>query len=132
MDVRGQCHCGQITYEATVDPGLVRICHCTDCQMFSGTGYRVSVPAMKDAFSLRSGMPRSYVKTADSGARRVHAFCGECGTPVYSCPADEEPSFYALRVGCLDRRHELPPMQRIWCRSQLEWSLDLRGVPGQE
>jgi hypothetical protein len=131
MDVQGRCHCGRITYEASVEPALVRVCHCTDCQMLSGTGYRVSVPAMRDAFTLKSGTPKTYVKTADSGVKRAHAFCGDCGTPVYSSPVDE-PSFFALRVGCLDQRRDLPPMTRIWCRSQLVWSLDLGGVPGQD
>ena len=130
MDVHGRCHCGRITYEASVDPALVSVCHCTDCQMLSGTGYRVSVPAMKDAFTLKSGSPKIYVKTADSGTRRAHAFCPDCGTPVYSSPV-EEVTFYSLRIGCLDERRDLAPMQRIWCRSQLDWSLDLGGVPGQ-
>jgi hypothetical protein len=131
MDVQGRCHCGQISYEASVDPALVRICHCADCQMLSGSAYRVSVPALKDAFTLKAGTPKIYVKTADSGAKRAHAFCPDCGTPVYSC-AVEDVSFYALRVGCLDRRADLAPMQRIWCRSELPWSLDLGGVPGQQ
>lgn len=131
MDVQGRCHCGRITYEASIDPGLVGICHCTDCQMLSGTGYRVSVPAMKDAFVWKSGEPRIYVKTADSGTKRAHAFCADCGSPVYSC-AVEDPPFYALRIGCLDQRRDLPPRMRIWCRSQLEWSIDVGGVPGQD
>lgn len=130
MDVQGRCHCGRITYEASVEPSLVRICHCTDCQMLSGTGYRVSVPALKDAFTLKSGTPKIYVKTAESGTKRAHAFCPDCGTPVYSSPV-EDPAFFALRVGCLDQRDKLPPMQRIWCRSQLDWSLDVTGIPGQ-
>jgi len=32
MRVTGGCHCGQVTYEAEVDPATVRVCHCTDCQ----------------------------------------------------------------------------------------------------
>ena len=32
MNVTGGCHCGQITYEAEVDPTTVRVCHCSDCQ----------------------------------------------------------------------------------------------------
>ena len=32
MRIEGQCHCGRIAYEATVDPDTVGICHCTDCQ----------------------------------------------------------------------------------------------------
>lgn len=35
MKVEGSCHCGQITFEAQIDPEAVRICHCTDCQTLS-------------------------------------------------------------------------------------------------
>ncbi len=40
MRIDGQCHCGGITYEAEVDPATARICHCTDCQVLSGTAFR--------------------------------------------------------------------------------------------
>lgn len=129
MKVQGRCHCGRITYEAVVDPGKAGICHCADCQMLSGSAYRVSVPAPRENFRLLSGEPRIYVKTADSGNRRAHAFCGDCGTPVYSC-AVQDPQVYTLRVGCLDRRAELPPKIRIWCRSALAWSIHLETVAG--
>ena len=33
MKVHGSCHCGQITYEADVDPERVGLCNCTDCQV---------------------------------------------------------------------------------------------------
>jgi len=35
MKVQGRCHCGEITYEADVEPGKVNLCHCRDCQMLS-------------------------------------------------------------------------------------------------
>lgn len=129
MRVHGRCHCGRITYTAEVDPERVSVCHCTDCQMLTGSAYRVSVPAPRESFSL-SGHPKTYVKTADSGTKRVHSFCPDCGTPVYSC-AIEDPPTYSLRVGCLDERAELPPQRRIWCRSSLPWSVRLDGVPQQ-
>lgn len=127
MRVTGRCHCGAITYEAEVDPAKVSICHCTDCQMLTGSAYRASVPAPRDTFVLRSGRPKVYVKTADSGTRRAHAFCPDCGTPVYSSAISDPPT-YSLRVGCLDRRAELAPKKQIWCRSAVPWSMNLEGV----
>ncbi len=97
MKVEGRCHCGRITYEAIVDPAKVSICHCTDCQMLTGSAYRASVPAPRDTFVLRSGQPKVYVKTADSGTRRAHAFCPDCGTPVYSSAISDPPSLLAAR-----------------------------------
>lgn len=131
MKVEGKCHCGRIAYAAEVDPQRVSMCHCTDCQMLTGSAYRVSVPAPGATFVLRSGQPKSYVKTAASGAKRAHWFCPDCGTPVYSC-AVVEPTAYSLRVGCLDQRADLPPQRRIWCRSALPWSTDLRNLPRLE
>ncbi len=131
MHVTGHCHCKRIRYEAELDPARVNICHCTDCQMLSGSPYRVSVPAPIGTFSLLSGEPRTYVKTAESGARRVHAFCGDCGAPVYAC-AEHDPPTVTLRVGCLDQRAELAPRRRIWQRSELPWSQDIHDLPGHE
>jgi len=121
MHVSGRCHCGEITYEAEIDPATVGICHCTDCQMLTGSAYRVSVPAPAAAFKLLSGKPKEYVKTAESGTRRIHAFCPNCGAPVYAT-AIANPTSYSLRVGALDRRAELPPRRQIWCKSALGWA----------
>ena len=37
MHVTGKCHCGKIAYEAELDPAGVAICHCSDCQMLTGS-----------------------------------------------------------------------------------------------
>ena len=128
MKVHGHCHCGVIRYEAEVDPTRVQICHCADCQAFSGSPYRVSVPVPRESFTLVSGTPRIYVKTAASGNKRVQAFCEVCASPVYSA-ALENPPMYSLRVGCLDERAELPPQKQIWCDSALDWANDIEDLP---
>ena len=76
---------------------------------------------------LRGGEPRIYIKTAESGTRRAHAFCPQCGTPVYSA-AISDPPYYSLRVGCLAQRAELEPARQIWCKSALGWAMNLQGV----
>ena len=127
MHVEGRCHCGQIRYSAVVDPENVTVCHCRDCQTLSGSPFRASVPASRDTFELRGARPAIYVKTAESGTRRAHAFCPSCGAPVYSSAVDDPPTF-SLRVGCLDRRAELRPTRQIWCGSALPWATRLEGT----
>jgi hypothetical protein len=79
--------------------------------------------------SLLSGNPRRYIKTADSGAKRVHAFCETCGAPVYSCDP-ENPKIYSLRVGALNERELLGrPARQIWTKRRLPWMPKLRDVP---
>ena len=127
MNIDGQCHCGLVTYQADIDPEQVSICHCTDCQKLTGTAFRAAIASLPGTFVLKSGTPKIYLKTAESGSKRAHAFCPECGTPIYSATPSDPPS-YSLRVGTLDRRAELLPGRQIWCRSALPWSMDLHGV----
>ncbi len=131
MKVNGACHCGRITYEAEVDPERSGICHCTDCQVLSGSVYRVTVPTVAGTFRLLTGTPTAYVKTtADSGSRRRHAFCADCGAPVYAGADVDNPPTRNLRVGGLAQREHLAPKRRIWCQSALSWSQDVGSVPG--
>jgi hypothetical protein len=132
MKVQGRCHCGRIEYEGVVDPESVQACHCTDCQALTGSAYRVSIRAPAATFRLTRGTPKTYVKTtADSGTPRLHAFCGDCGSPVYATALDN-PQNYTLRVGGLVQRALLPPKRQLWCRSALPWSTDLTSVPKVE
>lgn len=130
MLVTGACHCGAIRFAATVDPSRVVVCHCADCQVLTGTAYRVVVPAPVETFQLH-GEPKRYVRTGDSGAKRVQAFCPECGTPLFAV-ALEGARQVSLRVGVLDQRAQLKPSLQIWMRSALPWAESLTGVAGCE
>ena len=129
MQINGGCHCGFITYEANIDPAPVSICHCTDCQTFSGSAFRANVLAKKEDFRLLGGQPKIYVKTAESGNRRAQGFCPECGTHIYATSPDN-PQVYGIRTGTSRQRAELPPQKQIWCRSAQGWVKNL-GVIAQ-
>ena len=85
------------------------------------------MPAQLDAFRLTLGEPKIYFKVGDNGNRRAQAFCADCGSSLYTYAADS-PRAYGLRVGCIRERHELIPRKRAWCKSALEWSVDLHGM----
>jgi hypothetical protein len=126
MIIDGSCHCGSITYTAEIDPEKVGLCHCTDCQTFSGSAFRISVAAPKETFRLR-GEPKIYVKTAESGAKRAQGFCPECGTSIYSAAVDN-PQVFNIRLGTARQRTELRPNSQGWCRSALAWVTDLQSI----
>jgi hypothetical protein len=129
MKVTGRCHCGQLSWEAEIDPGQVRVCHCTDCQTLTGSAYRTNVATVPGTFVFKSGAPKIYIKTtADSGNHRAHAFCPDCATPIYAAAPGPNPATVGLRVGALDQRAELRPSRQGWSRSALPWSMDLTGV----
>ena len=60
------------------------------------------------------GRAKEYIKTtAESGNKRIQAFCGECGSQLYGCDLDQ--SGYNVRIGCLDQRDSLSPAKHnIW------------------
>ena len=107
MTVNGECLCGQIQFEAEIDPKTATICHCTDCQINSGTAFGYVVGAVNDSFKLLTGELSFYIKSADSGAKRELAFCGNCGTRIFARPVDGKSSFFGLRVGTIRQRRDL-------------------------
>jgi hypothetical protein len=129
MKIDGGCHCGFITYEAEADPEMAAICHCTDCQALSGSAFRTIVFTQKGSFKLRSGEPKIYLKTAESGAKRQQAFCPNCGSPIYSSTVDEGPKVHSIRVGTLRQRDQFVPKLQYWFRSAQRWITDLDSVP---
>ncbi len=127
MKIDGACHCGNITYTAEVDPERAGLCHCTDCQTLSGSAFRMSAPATKEKFSLLSGKPKIYIKTAESGGKRAQAFCPECGTSIYSS-AVEDPQVFNIRLGTARQRREIQPKSQGWFRSSQPWVLSLSSI----
>jgi hypothetical protein len=128
MKIDGSCHCGRIRYEAEVDPAKVVICHCTDCQTLSGSAFRTVVPTNEGTFVLRSGELKIYVKVGESGNERAQAFCGDCGTPIYSAPPGSDAKVHVLRVGPIRQRAELIPTDQYWFRSAQGWLPDLSAM----
>jgi hypothetical protein len=132
MKIDGGCHCGSIRYEAEVDLDTVVICHCTDCQTFSGSAFRTVVQTKPGTFTLLAGVPKVYVKTAESGNKRQQTFCPECGTPLYSAPVVGEPRVMVLRVGGIRQRDQLVPRDQYWCRSSQPWLSQLPTIKKQD
>jgi hypothetical protein len=131
MEITGGCHCGRVRYSASIDPGRVSICHCTDCQTLTGSPYRVTVPAQRDDVRKADSPLKAYVKTAESGRQRMHFFCPECGTPIFATSVDDD-SVWGIRWGSIDQRRELPPKRQIWCRSAMPWIDSIAELPGKQ
>ena len=131
MKINGGCHCGKITYAAEVDPETVSVCHCTDCQTFSGSAFRTAIPARREGFKLLTGEPKIYVKTAASGNKRAQAFCADCGTHLYATSVTDQQVF-GLRTGTAQQRAQLLPKKQIWCQSAQGWAMDLTAVTQHE
>ena len=133
MKITGQCHCGEISFSADVAPDQAIICHCSDCQILSGSPYRTVIPALESDFKIESGKEKIYIKTAEDGSKRAQAFCPECGTPIYSAPIGQsESNFIGIRIGAIKEKSQLIPSKQIWCRSALNWTDNISNIENFE
>ena len=129
MNITGACFCGEVNYEAELDEGRVAICHCRDCQIFSGSAFRLSGLVDPEAFRFTKGKPRYYDKRADSGAVRRLAFCGDCGTHLCSLPTDTEArsAYVSIRLSTAREFSKLRPAAEVFCDSRVSWLRPLEG-----
>ena len=127
MKITGGCHCGDITFEAEADPeehfGLpLHRLPAIDRRGVPHLGPRRSSARSR----LLTGQPAIYIKTGESGNKRVQAFCERCGSPIYATVADgrrAEDLQYPRSVPCASATSCLPKMQ-IWCKSAQPWLAD--------
>lgn len=124
LAISGQCHCNSIQFEAKVDPQRVRICHCNDCQIISGSAFRINLPTRAQDFKLTSGELKTYIKTAESRNKRALCFCETCGTQIYSTSVDA-PSEFNLRVGTINERKKLIPQSEQWESEAMPWTKNI-------
>lgn len=132
MKIDGNCHCGAISYEAEADTEKVGICHCTDCQKFSGGPFRIGVAVPEKNFVLLSGEPKTYIKTAESGRKRAQIFCPNCGTHIYSTSVGDEPKIFRIRTPTSNQLNHLVPTTQGWHSSAQKWIKALQTIPSRE
>ncbi len=123
MNISGGCFCGAIEYKAEIDENRVGVCHCRDCQIFSGSAFRLSSAVSPGSFEITKGAPHHFDKKADSGKVRRMAFCGTCGTHLSAAPIDpdEEGAFVSVRLATSKEFHKLKPAGELFCESRVAW-----------
>jgi hypothetical protein len=117
--IAGGCLCGKVRYSASGDPAFVGVCHCRDCQKFTGSAFAVVVGVPKPAFSLQ-GMVSTYSKTGDTGKSIQRQFCPECGSSIAD-EADALPGVVMISSGTLDDPGWVKPATQIYCDSAQPW-----------
>jgi hypothetical protein len=116
----GGCACGAIRYETSSEPIVELHCQCRECQKRSGTGHSSYL-----TFALRSemtitGEAKEWQVAGESGNMKIHAFCPNCGTPVYLTFA-AMPELIAVHAASLDEPSRFKPQFVTYGIRGLEW-----------
>ncbi|KAK8058121.1 hypothetical protein PG994_008569 [Apiospora phragmitis] len=101
MSLSGSCMCGAIKYESSSEPNVTALCHCLDCQKWTGGAFTSNAVVPEDAFKVVKGEPKTYDVTGASGKNNRHFFCGTCGSSLYT-KLDVMPGVIIIKAGGLD------------------------------
>jgi len=129
MEHTGSCFCGEIEYRVEIEGARIDICHCRDCQIFSGSAFRTSCMVPSSSFHFVRGTPNTFDKTAESGQVRRMAFCGTCGTHLCSMsPLGAQDGYVSVRISTSRQFDQLRPAGELFCSSRVAWLPPLEGM----
>lgn len=113
----GQCLCGAVKYEVEVPEKspYAGLCHCRDCQRYTGTAFASSLMVPKAGMKM-TGELKFYGKQTERGSVMERGFCPECGSNVL-CRSDAWADYYVLSAGTLDDPSVYQPKINIFTRS---------------
>lgn len=94
---KGSCHCGAVTFEATLDLESPMDCNCSLC---SRAGYLLKFVAEAD-FTLLSG--EDNLQDYQFNKKIIHhPFCKTCGVRGFGWGIHDDKKSYAVNVRCLE------------------------------
>ncbi|KAI9689269.1 MAG: hypothetical protein M1820_010180 [Bogoriella megaspora] len=126
----GHCHCGQTTWEVTLDKeqqGHV-ICHCDTCKILGGGAFTLNQIIPKSALKFTKGGDalKAYSYKGDSGNPVNCYYCPNCTTHVYHHQTIMGPDKIVLRTSLLPKgRKEFQPSAEIFGKDKFPWQKEV-------
>lgn len=116
----GECQCGNVRYRLLGKPLTFYICHCRDCQKQSSSAFGMSLWIRPADFELVRGQLKEWRTKGDSGAVKICAFCGDCGSRIYHAASDPGAPL-SIKAGTLDDLFGLRPVAQLWTSRAHSW-----------
>jgi len=133
----GGCACGAVRYRLLEDAIELHACHCTDCQIITGSAFIMSMIVKRSSLALVRGELQRVEYVTPSDIRRTDQRCPDCGVRLWG-ESRSFPDLLTLRPGTLDDTSWCEPTSHIWTRSAQPWvtipshTLNYREQPGPE
>ena len=96
MMIKGGCLCGAVRYIAEADPTSATVCHCRDCQKFTGSAFAALVRVAKEALTIEGAL-KTFSSIGGSGNPILRHFCPKCGSSI----AEEPGTRPGMIIPCL-------------------------------
>lgn len=123
----GQCNCGNVRFKVKSDLSDVYICHCSNCQNFTGSnGIAVVVCKNKD-FHWLAGK-EGITSWSRPGSELQRHFCNTCGSAL---PGANDDRTMFIPAGSITKGgKDLQVAHHIWTESRACW--DVIGDDGKK
>lgn len=118
--IEGGCNCGAIRYRIDGKPAVVAQCHCRNCQRQSGSAFSVNLLIKADSVTSTGSLTTYEDRDTFSGSPVYRRFCGICGSPVFSEPAQGN-GMVVVKAGTLDDPGGFTPGVSLWTSTQWPW-----------
>ncbi|KAI8262984.1 hypothetical protein K4K58_013261 [Colletotrichum sp. SAR11_239] len=112
--------------QSAEEPQVTALCHCVDCQKWSGSAFTSNAVVPRAAFKVTQGEPKYYDINGDSGKKNRHFFCSGCGSSLYT-ELDLMPDAGGLDDGKASL--EGKPAVEFYCKDRVSY---LTGVNGAD
>ncbi|MCJ1310403.1 hypothetical protein MMC25_004067 [Agyrium rufum] len=127
---QGGCLCGDVRISYDGEPAMQATCHCADCRKITGSTYSTNVIIPGPAFSLVSGSPSQFKKTADSGKEITSHFCSKCGSTLWRDGASFGDA-KVVKVGVMDDKSIVDaakPAAELFSGGRINWVAKTEGA----
>ena len=125
-DWTGGCLCGAVRFRLASEPYDAGWCHCRTCQLNSGSPAMVFATVPLADYRFTAG--ETAVRRVASSGFGHRAFCGECGSPLYT-HVEHQADMLDFSVTTLDEPGLVRPGFHIFWSSRVPWMAVDDGLP---
>ena len=118
-NITGGCLCGRVRYTVTGEPAFSGLCHCRNCQRYTGSAFEALIAFPAASVSVQ-GELKTYDDTGDSGQPVHRRFCPNCGSGVVN-EVDVLPGVTIVLAGTLDDPAAFKPTMDVYWSSAQPW-----------
>lgn len=118
----GSCLCGavQYEYERSEEPIATVVCHCLDCQKYSGTAFGTYIFVRSSQFR-QTGEVKSFEVEVAPGRTNERNFCTNCGSHMAEYGL-AFPGVTIIPVGTLDDASWVNPNAQCFAGRKQPWA----------
>ena len=116
----GRCLCGSVRFRVASEPLTVYACHCTDCQIATGSSYTLTMIVPLESLVVDAGSTEPFERPRAGANVKTIIRCPICLTALWG-PSPKAPEIATLYVGTLDQAASVEPVGHLWTGSAQAW-----------